>query len=324
MSPRNAQREALERKLKEYVGLEQGPEEVGIDPVNEPMIRHWCEVLADHNPIYTDADAAASSVHGGIVAPPTMLQVWTLPGFEMASAAPEERNHQLRLHQLLTDYGYPSVVATNCEQGYTRYLRPGDRISAATVIESISEQKATALGIGYFIDTRTRFRDQHREEVGWMTFRVFKFQPAAPPPGNEKASETPVKPTRMRPAKGHDNAWWWEGVARGQLLIQKCSACGELRHPPRPMCGNCRSTEWETIASEGRGSVYSYVVMHHPRVPGYEYPLAVALIDLDEGIRFVSNIVGCSPSEVKIGMRVAMEMEVVDDDWSLPVFRPVS
>jgi uncharacterized OB-fold protein/acyl dehydratase len=324
MSSRDEKREELERKLEEYVGVEQGPEEIGFDLVNEPMIRHWCEVLGDRNPIYTDRKAAGDSVHAGIVAPPTMLQAWTMRGFEMATSASTSDNKQHGLHQLLTDYGYPSVVATNCEQGYARYLRPGDCISATTVIESISEQKATALGIGYFIDTRTRFRDQSGEEVGWMTFRVLKFKPSAPPPASAEASAAPARPTRMRPAKGHDNAWWWEGVARGELLIQKCSACGELRHPPRPMCGSCRSLAWETIASQGKGTIYSYVVMHHPKIPGYDYPLAVAVIDLDEGTRFVSNIVGCDPSEVRIGMRVEMEMEAVDEAWSLPVFRPVS
>jgi len=324
MSLQDQEREQLEAKLREFVGVVQGPAEIGPDPVNEPMIRHWCEVMGDRNPIYTDPRAAEASRHGGIVAPPTMMQAWILRGFEMTRPSQAPDNKQNELHQLLTDHGYPSVVATNCQQGYTRYLRPGDRVSATTVIESISEQKATALGIGYFIDTRTVFRDQQGAEVGWMTFRVLKFRPQAPPRSAEAGPSAPAKPSRMRPAKGHDNAWWWDGVERGELLIQKCSSCGALRHPPRPMCGECQSLEWETVASQGRGTVYSYVVMHHPKIPGYDYPLAVALIDLDEGTRFVSNIVDCDPGEVRIGMRVEMKLEKVDGDWSLPVFRPVS
>jgi uncharacterized OB-fold protein/acyl dehydratase len=324
MSSQDQERQELEAKLQEYVGVVQGPAEIGPDPVNEPMIRHWCEVLGDRNPIYTDSEAAKASGHGGVVAPPTMMQAWILRGFEMAEPSQTPDNKQNNLHQLLTDSGYPSVVATNCDQGYTRYLRPGDRVSATTVIESISEQKATALGIGYFINTRTVFRNQNDEEVGWMTFRVLKFKPSAPPPSAEAGASAPAQPSRMRPGKGHDNAWWWDGVDRGELLIQKCSSCGELRHPPRPMCGECQSIGWETVASKGKGTVYSYVVMHHPKIPGYDYPLAVAVIDLDEGTRFVSNIVDCDPGEVQIGMRVEMKMETVDDDWSLPVFRPVS
>jgi len=323
MSSQDQEREELEAKLQEYVGAVQGPAEVGPDPVNEAMIRHWCEVLGDRNPIYTDAETAGDSAHGGIVAPPTMMQAWILRGFEMAEPSQTPDNKQNDLHQLLTDSGYPSVVATNCEQGYTRYLRPGDQVSATTVIESVSEQKATALGIGYFINTRTVFSDQNHEEAGWMTFRVLTFQPSAPPPSAEAGASAPATPSRMRPGKGHDNAWWWDGVDRGELLIQKCSSCGELRHPPRPMCGECQSIAWETVASKGKGTVYSYVVMHHPKIPGYDYPLAVAVIDLDEGTRFVSNIIDCDPSEVQIGMRVEMKMESVEDDWSLPLFRPV-
>jgi acyl dehydratase len=169
MSSQDREREELEAKLQEYVGVVQGLAEVGPDLVNEPMIRHWCEVLGDRNPIYTDAEA-----------PPTMMQAWILRGFEMADSSRVPDNKQNNLHQLLTDFGYPSVVATNCEQGYTRYLRPGDQVAATTVIESISEQKATALGIGYFINTRTVFRDQNDEEVGWMTFRVLRRAPPLP------------------------------------------------------------------------------------------------------------------------------------------------
>ncbi len=70
MSSQDREREELEAKLKEYVGAVQGPAEVGPDLVNQPMIRHWCDVLGDRNPIYTDPEAAKSSGHGGIVAPP--------------------------------------------------------------------------------------------------------------------------------------------------------------------------------------------------------------------------------------------------------------
>ena len=174
------ERAELEAKLKTYVGKTAGPPTPAPDPVNEAMIRHWCEVMGDRLPVYTDADVAAKSAHGGLVAPPTMLQAWILRGVAMASPADEYDDGQLQIGRLLVDAGYPSVVATNCEQEYTRYLRPGDRLVAETVFESISEQKATALGIGYFVDTRTTFRDQHGDEVGWMTFRILRFKPNQP------------------------------------------------------------------------------------------------------------------------------------------------
>ena len=117
-------------------------------------------------------------MHGGIVAPPVMLQAWILGGLEMADTSAGPKNKQHELHKLLSEHGYTGVVATNTEQEYTRYLRPGDRVTAVTTIESISDEKATGLGIGYFIETRTDFRDQQDEPLGSITFRVLKFKPA--------------------------------------------------------------------------------------------------------------------------------------------------
>jgi uncharacterized OB-fold protein len=126
----------------------------------------------------------------------------------------------------------------------------------------------------------------------------------------------------MRPVIGHDNGWWWEAIARGELLIQKCSGCGALRHPPRAMCGQCQSIEWTSIRPKGAGKVYSFTVLHHPKFPGYEYPLVCALIELDEGTRIVSNLVGCVPADVRIGMPVRLSIENVDEEMKLPLFRP--
>lgn len=323
MTSPQARREELERELARYVGAAAGPPEVGRDPVDGALVRQWCDALDDRNPVYLDESAASASVHGGLVAPPTMLQAWVLPGIDMAKGIVDPADRQRELHALFDAHGYTGVVATNCEQGYDRYLRPGDRVTGHTVIEAISGEKATGLGTGYFIDTRTVYRDQHGEPVGWMTFRVLKFKPAAAPAAASPAeSAAPPRPRRLRPALGHDNAWWWEGIRRGELLIQRCKKCGVLRHPPRPMCGACRSTGWDTVVSSGRGSVHSFVVMHHPQVPGYEYPLIVVLVDLDEGTRLVSNLVGTDPGSVRIGMRVAARIEDVDPELALPLFRP--
>jgi uncharacterized OB-fold protein/acyl dehydratase len=317
-------KQELERRLKAYVGIEIGPPQEAPEPVNESMIRHWCEAMGDSNPAYVDAEAARRTVHGGIVAPPTMLQGWTLRGIEMADPAKMRANKQTELHALLSSYGYTSVVATNCDQTYTRYLRPGDRVTTTTVIESISEEKATALGIGYFINTRDVYRDQHGEEVGSMLFRVLKFKPAQQPQAasSGNAGAAPPKPTRIRAPRGHDNAWWWDRVDKGELPIQRCKTCGTLHHPPRPMCGRCQSTEWDSIAAKGGGTIYSYTVIHQPKFPGYDYPIVCAVIELDEGTRIVSNVVGCDPAEVKIGMRVQLSMDKIDDTMTLPMFRP--
>jgi uncharacterized OB-fold protein/acyl dehydratase len=275
--------------------------------------------MGDRNPIYWDAAAAAKSAHGGLVAPPTMLQAWILTGFRMADANRKPADRQEELHALFQRHGYTGVVATNCEQEYARYLRPGERVVAEAKIESISTEKATALGNGYFIVTRTTFRTEQGEEIGSMLFRVLRFKPSQPAQA-QGAAAAPAKPGRIPPLRGKDNGWWWEAVDRGEILIQKCGGCGALRHPPRPMCPECQSTEWETQPCAGHGSVHSYVVMHHPPMPGYDFPVAVGLIDLEEGTRLVANVVDCPFDEIHIGMKVEAQVEE-QGGVKMPVFR---
>lgn len=129
--------------------------------------------------------------------------------------------------------------------------------------------------------------------------------------------------TRLAPAVTPDTAFFWDGVRAHELLIQRCAPCGALRHPPRPMCPQCRSVEWDPVAASGRGEVFSFVMPHHPSFPWFEYPYIVALVELEEGVRLVSNLVGCRPDEVEIGMPVQLEFEHHDDDVVLPVFRLV-
>jgi uncharacterized OB-fold protein len=289
------------------------------------MIRHWCEAMSDHNPAYIDGPEAAGSVHGQQVAPPSMLQAWVLQGLPMALGDPDPNDKQRELHRLFDSVGYTGVVATNTEQEYIRYLSPGDQVNGRTVIESISEQKATGLGIGYFIDTRTIFTDREGQEIGWMTFRVLKYQPEQQPAAaveDSGGAAMPAAPTRLRPALGFDNKWWWEKLDEGEFHIQACADCGVLRHPPRPLCPECHCKEWGSIRSEMKGSIYSYVVMHHPQIPAYDYPLVIAVIDLDEGTRYVGNITGIDPTAVEIGQRVQGTIEEMDPDMKLPIFRP--
>ncbi len=95
-----------------------------------------------------------------------------------------------------------------------------------------------------------------------------------------------------------------------------------LRHPPRPACPNCRSFQWDTVQASGRGTIYSFVVNHHPQVPAFDYPLIVALVELEEGTRLVANVSHMTPETAFIGMPVIAEFEDFDDELSLPVFRP--
>jgi len=88
------------------------------------------------------------------------------------------------------------------------------------------------------------------------------------------------------------------------------------------MCPECRSLEWGSVQASGRGEVHSYVVLHHPPLPGYDLPLPIVLVDMEEGTRIVANVAGCANEDVHIGMAVQGAVESVEDDWKLPVFRP--
>jgi len=305
--------EELQQRLDALCGRE-GEPLVARDAVNPSMIRHWCDAVGDRNPSYTDPAFAEKSVHGGIVAPPTMLQAWTMPGLASQGDAPRKSDLAAVL-KLLDEAGYTSVVATNSRQEYRRYLEPGDLLSVTAQVERVSDEKQTALGAGRFVDEVMIYRDAPGREVARQTWRILKFKPGAPP-ARKPAGRRP------RPGKTSDNAFFWEGVARGVLLIQRCSSCERLRHPPGPMCPHCHSLAWDTQEASGRGRVYSFVVAHHPAIPPFEYPNLIALIELEEGTRLVSNLVGIDPSAAEIGMPVQVEFTKVDDELVLPLFRP--
>ena len=127
---------------------------------------------------------------------------------------------------------------------------------------------------------------------------------------------------RPRPTMNADSAFFWEGVEKGELRIQRCQPCGTLRHPPRPMCSSCQSLEWDHVTASGRGEVYSFVVHHHPPVPGLDPPFAVAVVELEEGTRIVGNVIEIDPANVCIGMPVEVRFVRVHDEWTLPLWRP--
>jgi uncharacterized OB-fold protein len=217
---------------------------------------------------------------------------------------------------MLDAAAFTSVVATDCEQEYHRYLHPGDHLSMTSTIESISEEKRTALGAGHFVTTRSDYHDQRGELVGSMRFRILKFRPAE--------TRTQDRPRRPRPALTQDNAFFFEGARQGRLLIQRCASCGVLRHPPHAMCSRCRSFDWDTVEASGRATLYSFVVVHYPEVPAFDYPLVVGLVELEEGTRLVTDVVGVDPSDVCIGMPLELEMVAFDDELTLPQFHPVA
>jgi len=166
--------------MRALIGKPMGARSVAPDPVNQPMIRHWAAALEDHNPVYTDPAFAATSRFGGVVAPPLMLQTWTMPtakisGIAERGGAPTE-GAQNPLTPL-DDAGFIATLATNSEFEIVRYLRLGEIVTSTMVMESISDEKQTRLGPGYFITWVTTFRDEQGAVVGRQIFRILKFKP---------------------------------------------------------------------------------------------------------------------------------------------------
>jgi len=157
----------------------------GPDEVNLPMVRHWVDALDDRNPVYLDQALAAKTRFGGVVAPPAMLQTWTMArprieGIAERGGSAGEIDPENPI-SVLADAGYTGTLATNSELEFDRYLRPGDRVGSETALESMSERKATALGQGYFVTWVTTYTDEAGESVGRQRFRIFKFEPGSPP-----------------------------------------------------------------------------------------------------------------------------------------------
>ncbi len=139
---------------------------------------------------------------------------------------------------------------------------------------------------------------------------------------SEQPAAAPVAgPIRPDPIVTPDSAFFWEGAARGELLGQRCADCGAYRHPPRPMCSKCLSVNTETVKLSGRGRLNSWIVPRHPAPVGFTEAPIVILVDLEEGIRLVSNIVGETIDTVENGMRVVAEFEPTAGGKAVPVFR---
>lgn len=316
------QQQVFEQRLYRFVGRQVCARTAAKDAVNGAMIRHWAEAVGDANPVYTDAQWAARSARGRIIAPPAMMYSWNQEGFPVVAEgrAPDA---QTELMDLFNEHGFTGVLGTNVKQEYHKEIGLGERVHLEMVIDNISEQKATARGIGYFFETLASFSDQHGDLIGTQRFRVLKFIPpetAAAAGGGGAEQDTLQAPTRIAAPRGHDNSWWWEACDQGQVLIQRCRNCQTLRHPPRPMCGECQSLDWDSIESCLEGELLSFTELHHPRIPGYPLPLICGVIRLREGVNLVANIVGVEEQALAIGMRVQGRVEQVDEKTMLPQF----
>jgi uncharacterized OB-fold protein len=130
------------------------------------------------------------------------------------------------------------------------------------------------------------------------------------------AKPLPQMTPEMRP--------FWEAARRHELVVQRCRACGGHRFPARDICSRCLSREAEWVPVSGRGTIFSYAIMHQVYHPGFagEVPYAVVVVELEEGARLVSNLVGCPVGDVTPGMPVEAVFEDVTPEVTLPKFRP--
>ncbi|MEU0557061.1 MaoC family dehydratase N-terminal domain-containing protein [Dactylosporangium sp. NPDC006015] len=165
---------AFRARLDALIGLADPPRRAK-DPVTEAAIRIWCDAVGDENPAYQDPQWAARSAWGGIVAPATSLNMWTLPGNRRSHRHAESLD---RVNEVLAERGFTSVAAVQTEHTYVRPLRVGDHLEQFPSIGAVSPQKSTRLGQGHFVDLVSEYRTVEGEPVGRVVLRMLRWNPA--------------------------------------------------------------------------------------------------------------------------------------------------
>ena len=130
---------------------------------------------------------------------------------------------------------------------------------------------------------------------------------------------------RVIPVPTPETQHFWDGTKVGELRLQRCIECGTVYFPPRPFCPTNGSRVVEVFTASGRGRLFSYVINHLPS-PGFTSPFAIAVVELEEGPRLMSNIVGCpqTPEALRIDMPLVVTFERLTDDIHLPQFKPAT
>ena len=126
------------------------------------------------------------------------------------------------------------------------------------------------------------------------------------------------------PAITEDGAPYWEYCRQGELRMQRCGECGHLRWPPSVLCPRCLAESGDWVRLSGCGKVYSFIVVHRPQHPAFfeDAPYNTVIVELEEGVRMHGNVVGCPNEELTIGMPVEVVFDRVNDEVTLPRFRP--
>ena len=247
-----------------------------------------------------------------------MLQAWCMREFDPAPAdGPMAAIERVAGTSTATPRWSPPIASSPTIGTCGSATYPSRRES----LESVSDEKLTALGPGFFLTVRMEF-EVDGEPVAAMRFPYPAISARAakrkrkPPSTNRSAARVP----RLN----EDNRFFFDGVDRGELLIRSCANCGRDQHPPLPMCPACGALAWAERAVAGEGTVYTFTVTSHPQFPGFDSPFVVALVELSCGARLVTNLVDVDPLEVRVGLPVEVVYEAVDDELTLPLFRPAS
>ena len=137
-------------------------------------------------------------------------------------------------------------------------------------------------------------------------------------------AQQPKKYSKPLPHIDEESRPWWEAIQRHELYLQKCRDCGDVRYYPRALCTNCQSSKTEWVRSKGRGKVYTFTATYQNGTPGFResLPYILAYVELDEGLKLLTNLVECRPEDVKIGMPVEVVFADVTPEVTLAMFRP--
>lgn len=138
------------------------------------------------------------------------------------------------------------------------------------------------------------------------------------------ADQKEKKYLKPLPSIDEETRPWWEALQRHELYVQKCRDCGDLRYHPRAQCTNCLSPRTEWLRCSGRGKVYTFTATYQNPGAGFReaLPYIMAWVELDEGVKMLTNLVECRPEEAKIGMPVEVVYEDVTPQVTLAKFRP--
>src|SRR5271154_6976571 len=148
-----------------------------------------------------------------------------------------------------------------------------------------------------------------------------------PGQGQHDRRTPPMSPTRFDlPTPDEFTQPWWDAVAEGRLLISRCASCGEAHYYPRPFCPRCGGdgVSWEEAS--GRATLYTWSIVHQNDLPPFneKVPYVAAVVDLEEGPRMMTNVVGCEHDDLRVGMALQVDFEDIGEGFHIPVFRPAT